>query len=80
MRRRISLKGKYDGNLKQHLIRCEIAMQSAKPILGKSQLSDRCPDSTVIGFVSVLIEHQEAIRILVMTAYQALHLRSSTNC
>jgi hypothetical protein len=53
-------------NLKQHLSRCEIAMQSAKPILGRHSFPTDARTLTVIGFVSVLIEHQEAILLLVM--------------
>jgi hypothetical protein len=53
-------------NLKQHLSRCEIAMQSTKPILGKHSFPTDARTLTVIGFVSVLIEHQEAILLLVM--------------
>jgi hypothetical protein len=53
-------------NLKQHLSLCEIAMQSAKPILGRHSFPTDARTLTVIGFVSVLIEHQEAILLLVM--------------
>lgn len=50
--------------LKEHLIRCEIAMQSAKPILGKYEFPDDPRTLTVIGFISMLMEHQESIVIL----------------
>jgi hypothetical protein len=50
--------------LKEHLIRCEKAMQSAKPILGKYEFPDDPRTSTVIGFISMLMEHQESIVIL----------------
>lgn len=52
--------------LKEHLIRCEKAMQSAKPILGNHGFPDDHRTVTVIGFVSVLIEHQESILLLVI--------------
>ena len=52
--------------LKEHLIRCEKAMQSAKPILGKYGFPDDYRTVTVIGFISVLIEHQESVLLLVM--------------
>jgi Family of unknown function (DUF6988) len=50
--------------LKEHLIRCEKAMQSAKPILGKYEFPVAPRTSTVIGFISMLMEHQESIVIL----------------
>ena len=50
--------------LREHLIRCEKAMQSAKPILGKYEFPVAPRTSTVIGFISMLMEHQEAIVIL----------------
>lgn len=52
--------------LKEHLNRCEKAMQSAKPILGKHGFPDDNRTVTVIGFISWLIEHQESIPLLVM--------------
>jgi hypothetical protein len=52
--------------LKEHLIRCEKAMQSAKPILGRHSFPDDRRTSTVIGFISVLIELQESIVLLVV--------------
>jgi hypothetical protein len=52
--------------LKEHLIRCEKAMQSAKPILGEHSFLDDYRTTTVIGFISVLVEHQESILLLVM--------------
>lgn len=52
--------------LKEHLIRCEKAMQSAKPILGKHHFPADHRSVTVIGFISVLIEHQESVLLLVM--------------
>lgn len=51
--------------LKEHLIRCEKAMQSAKPILGKHGFPDDPRTVTVIGFISVLVEHQESVLLLV---------------
>jgi hypothetical protein len=52
--------------LKEHLIRCEKAMQSAKPILGKHGFPADHRSVTVIGFISMLIEHQESVLLLVM--------------
>jgi hypothetical protein len=52
--------------LKEHLIRCENAMQSAKPILGRHGFTDDHRTATVIGFISILVEHQESILLLVM--------------
>ena len=52
--------------LKDHLIRCEKAMQSAKPILGKHGFPTDNRTLSVIGFISVLIEYQESILLLVM--------------
>jgi len=51
--------------LKKHLARCEQAVQAAKPILAQHGFPDDRRTLTVIGFVSILIEHQEAILILV---------------
>ncbi len=52
--------------LKEHLARCEKAMQSAKPILAKPHFPTDNRTLTVIGFVSMLIEHQESLLVLVM--------------
>lgn len=52
--------------LNEHLVRCERAMQSAKPILGKHSFPDDPRTVTVIGFISVLVEHQESVLLLVM--------------
>src|SRR5258708_15299183 len=52
--------------LKEHLIRCEKAMQFAKPILGEHGFPDDHRTVTVIGFISVLVEHQESVLLLVM--------------
>ena len=52
--------------LKEHLIRCEKAMQSAKPILGRYGFPDDYRTVTVIGFISTLVEHQESVLLLVM--------------
>jgi len=53
-------------DLKAHLVRCEKAVQSAKPILAKHGFPDDYCTVTVIGFISVLIEHQESALLLVM--------------
>lgn len=52
--------------LREHLIRCERAMQSVKPILGKHGFPTDGRTLTVIGFISWLIEHHESILLLVM--------------
>jgi hypothetical protein len=52
--------------LKEHLIRCEKAMQSAKPIIGKHHFPTDRRTLIVIGFISWLVEHQESILLLVM--------------
>lgn len=52
--------------LREHMIRCEKAVQSAKPILGKHPFQDDYRTVTVIGFISVLIEHQESALLLIM--------------
>jgi hypothetical protein len=52
--------------LQEHLGRCKKAMQSAKTILGKHGFPDDPRTLTVIGFISVLVEHQESILLLVM--------------
>jgi hypothetical protein len=51
--------------LKEHLVRCEKAMQSAKPILAQHGFPDDNRTVTVIGFISWLVEHQEAILLLI---------------
>jgi hypothetical protein len=52
--------------LKAHLIRCEKAVQSTKPILAKHGFPDDYRTITVIGFISVLVEHQESVLLLAM--------------
>jgi hypothetical protein len=51
--------------LKEHLTRCEKVMQAAKPILAVHKFPTDSRTLTVIGFISVIIEHQEAIVMLV---------------
>ena len=51
--------------LKEHLSSCEKAMQSAKPILGTHSFPTDPRTLTVIGFISMLIEYQESILLLV---------------
>jgi Family of unknown function (DUF6988) len=50
--------------LREHLVKCEKAMQSAKPILGKLYFPDDYRTTVVIGFISILVEHQEAFVLL----------------
>ncbi len=57
---------KMTNKLKEHLIRCEKAVQSTKPILAKHGFPDDYRTVTVIGLISVLIEHQESVLLLVM--------------
>jgi hypothetical protein len=57
---------KMTNKLKEHLIRCEKAVQSTKPILAKHGFPDDYRTVTVIGFISVLIEHHESVLLLVM--------------
>lgn len=52
--------------LREHLIRCEKAMQSAKPILGEHGFPDDRRTLTVIGYISILTELQESILLLVL--------------
>jgi len=52
--------------LKEHLVKCENAVQSAKPILAKPHFPTDNRNLTVIGFISMLIEHQESLLVLVM--------------
>jgi hypothetical protein len=55
--------------LREHLIRCEKAMQSAKPIIGEHAFPTDSRTLTVIGFISLLVEHQQSILLLVMHDY-----------
>jgi len=64
--RRYQRKKTMTNELKEHLIRCEKAVQYAKPILGKHGFPDDYRTVTVIGFISVLIEHQESVLLLIM--------------
>jgi hypothetical protein len=52
------------GKLREHIVRCETAMQSAKPIIGKHHFPDDYRTVTIIGFISILVEHQEASLLL----------------
>jgi hypothetical protein len=52
--------------IREHMIRCEKAIQSSKPILGKHPFPDDYRTVTVIGFISMLIEHQESALLLIM--------------
>jgi len=64
--RRRQRRKKMTSALKAHLIRCEKAVQSTKPILAKHGFPEDYRTVTVIGFISVLIEHQESVLLLVM--------------
>jgi hypothetical protein len=50
--------------LREHLVKCEKAMQSTKPILGKLHFPDDYRTTVVIGFISILVEHHEAFSLL----------------
>jgi hypothetical protein len=52
--------------LNAHLICCEKAVQSTKPILAKHRFPDDYRTVTVIGFISTVIEHQESVLLLAM--------------
>lgn len=52
--------------VKEHLVRCENAVQTAKPILGRYSFPDDYRTVTVIGFISMVIEHQESALLLIM--------------
>jgi hypothetical protein len=52
--------------LREHMVKCEHAIQSAKPIIGKHEYADDYRTTIVIGFISILIEHQEAVVLLIM--------------
>lgn len=52
--------------LREHMVKCEKAVQSAKPILGKHPFPDDYRTVTVIGFISIVIEHHEAVLLLIM--------------
>jgi len=52
--------------LREHMVKCECAIQSAKPIIGKHEYPDDYRTTVVIGFISILVEHHEAILLLIM--------------
>jgi hypothetical protein len=52
--------------LREHMVKCEKAVQSAKPIIGKYPFPDDYRTSLIIGFISILIEHHEAVLLLIM--------------
>jgi hypothetical protein len=52
--------------LKEHLVRCGQVMQSAKPILEEHGFPDDHRTVTTVGLISVLVEHQESVLLLVM--------------
>ena len=64
--RRRQRRRKMTDQLKEHLVRCEKAVQSTKPILAKHSFPDDHRTVTVIGFISVLVEHHESVLLLVM--------------
>lgn len=50
--------------LREHVVKCENAMQSVNPILGKLHFPDDYRTTLIVGFISILIEHQEAFLLL----------------
>jgi hypothetical protein len=52
--------------LGRHMVKCEHAIQSAKPILGRHEYPDDYRTTIVIGFISIVIEHHEAVLLLIM--------------
>jgi hypothetical protein len=52
--------------LREHMVKCEKTVQSAKPILGKHEYPDDYRTTIVIGFISIVIEHHEAVLLLIM--------------
>ena len=52
--------------LREHLAKCEYAIQSAKPIIGIHEYPDDYRTTIVIAFISILIEHEEAVLLLIV--------------
>lgn len=52
--------------LKEHLIRCESAMNAATQILGKHEFPNNQRNWNVIRFIAVLAQHQESVLLLVL--------------
>lgn len=52
--------------LKKHLIRCESAMNTARDALSRHEFPTDSRTLTVIGFISVLAQHQESVLLLVL--------------
>ena len=52
--------------LKEHLIHCEEAMHTSTQIVNKHNFPTDNRTRTVIGFISVLVQHQESIMLLVI--------------
>lgn len=52
--------------LKEHLVRCESAMHAAAKVLSTLDFPTDQRTLTVVGFISVLIEHQESVLLLVI--------------
>lgn len=52
--------------LKRHLICCENAMHTATQLLAEHEFPTDPRTLTVIGFISVLVEHQESILLLIV--------------
>src|SRR5712692_2495809 len=52
--------------LREHLVKCEHAIQSAKPIIAKHEYPDDYRTMIVIGFISTLVEHHEAVLLLIL--------------
>src|SRR5438132_634256 len=52
--------------IREHLLKVEHAIQSAKPLLNQHEYPDDYRTVIVIGFIAQLIEHHEAVLMLIM--------------
>ena len=52
--------------IREHLLKVEHAIQTAKPLLGRHEYPDDYRTVIVIGFIAQLIEHHEAVLVLIM--------------
>jgi hypothetical protein len=56
---------KEEHQLSAHLVQLEQVVQAAKPLLGRYEYPDDYRTVTVIGFMAQIIEHQEAVLLLI---------------
>ena len=52
-------------DVRQHLIKVEAGIQSAKPLLGRHRYPDDYRTVVVIGFIAQLVEHHQAVLVLI---------------